>query len=117
LSAVQNQEKLSDRILDVYLDYISGPVGQGSLFQHQVRHYEPKHTMEVASRYHELGKLPVKLIWGANDSWQVVDWAHKLNAAIPGSSLDVIDNCGHFSPEDQPEKISEILATFLKGNL
>jgi pimeloyl-ACP methyl ester carboxylesterase len=117
LSAVQNQQKLSDDILNVYLDYISGPVGQASLFQHQVRHYDPKHTMEIASRYHELGKLPVKLVWGANDSWQVVDWARKLNAAIPGSSLDVIDNCGHFSPEDQPEQISAILATFLKDNL
>ena len=79
----------------------------------QVRHYDPKHTMDVADRYHELGRIPVKLIWGADDEWQVVDWAYKLNRAIPGSELDVIENCGHFSLEDQPERINEVLIAFI----
>jgi len=116
LSTVQNKQKLSDSALDIYLDFISGPVGQASLIQHQVRHYDPKHTMELADRMHILGQVPVKLIWGADDAWQVTDWAHKLNAAIPGSKLDILEDCGHFSPEDQPEKISEIITTFLKEN-
>ena len=116
LSTVQNKQKLRDDALDTYLDFISGPVGQASLIQHQVRHYDPNHTMELADRMHILGQVPVKLIWGADDAWQVTDWAHKLNAAIPGSELDILKNCGHFSPEDQPEKISEIISTFLKDN-
>jgi len=70
----------------------------------------------LADRMHVLGQFPVKLIWGADDGWQVTDWAHKLNAAIPGSDLDILEDCGHFSPEDQPAKISEIIATFLKEN-
>lgn len=113
LSAVYDKEKFRNSSLDTFLGYISGPIGQGSLFQHQVRHYDPKHTMEIADRVHELGKLPVKLIWGADDAWQVVSWGHKLNKAIPGSELEVIEHCGHFSPEDQPERISEILIHFL----
>lgn len=116
LSAVQNKDKLASSTLDTFLDYISGPVGQGSLFQHQIRHYDPKHTMEVADKYHELGRIPVKLIWGANDQWQVVDWGRKLKAAIPGSELDIIEDCGHFSLEDQPDRISEILISFLNRN-
>jgi len=116
LSTVQDKQKLTDSALDVYLDFISGPVGQASLIQHQVRHYDPKHTMELADRIHVLGQSPVKLIWGADDGWQVTDWAHKLNAAIPGSDLDILEGCGHFSPEDQPAKISEIIATFLREN-
>lgn len=113
LSAVYDKARLENTSLDTFLDYISGPIGQGSLFQHQVRHYDPKHTMDVADRYHELARIPVKLIWGADDEWQVVDWAYKLNRAIPGSELDVIENCGHFSLEDQPERISEVLIAFL----
>ncbi len=116
LSTVYNKQKFSDGALDTYLDFISGPVGQASLIQHQVRHYDPKHTMELADRMHILGNVPVKLIWGAEDGWQVTDWAHKLNAAIPGSELDILKGCGHFSPEDQPEKISKIIAAFLKEN-
>lgn len=113
LSTVREKQKFEDTSLNTFLEYISGPIGQGSLFQHQVRHYNPIHTMEIASRMHELGNLPVKLIWGADDAWQVEDWAHRLNKAIPGSELDVIENCGHFSMEDKPERVSEILLSFL----
>ncbi|KAF2095107.1 alpha/beta hydrolase [Rhizodiscina lignyota] len=114
LSTVQDQQKLAATSLDTFMNYISGPIGQASLFQHQVRHYDPKHTMEIADRMHELGQLPVKLIWGADDAWQVVDWAHKLNRTIPCSELDILENCGHFSPEDQPERLSQLLVSFLK---
>lgn len=113
LSAVHNKQQFIGSSLNTYLDYISGPVGQPSLFQHQIRHYDPKHTMEVADRYHELGERPVKLIWGANDAWQVVDWAHRLKSAIPESELDVVEDAGHFSLEDQPEEIAGLLVAFL----
>lgn len=114
LTAVVNTAKFENSSLYTYLDYISGPVGQGSLFVHQIRHYDPKHTTEIAPRYHELGKLPVKLIWGADDQWQVVDWAKKLQQAIPGCDLTVVEDAGHFSPEDQPEKVSKLLIDHLK---
>lgn len=114
LSAVHDKQKFADSGLDTFLDYISGPIGQGSLFQHQVRHYDPRHTMEVADRLHELGNLPVQLIWGANDEWQVVDWAHKLKKAIPGSELQVLEDCGHFSPEDRPEDIAQLVIEFIR---
>ncbi|KAJ4260413.1 hypothetical protein NW762_007152 [Fusarium torreyae] len=113
LSAVKNPTKLEQSSLSTYLDYISGPIGQPSLFEHQVRHYDPKHTLEVAPRLGELEKLPVQLIWGKDDAWQVVDWAHKLHDAIPGSKLTIVEDAGHFSLEDQPEKISELLVSFL----
>ena len=113
-STVQNRQHLADTAVETYLDFICGPIGQGSLFQHQVMHYNPKHTREVASRYAELGTNPVQLIWGADDAWQVVAWAHKLHDAIPGSELHVLDDCGHFAMEDQPKRIAELLVDFLK---
>ncbi|KAJ6145798.1 alpha/beta hydrolase [Penicillium chermesinum] len=112
LSAVHDKQKFAESSLGTFVDYISGPIGQGSLFQHQVRHYDPVHTMEIADRLGQLGNVPVKLIWGANDAWQVVDWAHKLKQAIPGSDLEIIDDCGHFSLEDQPEKDSRCPSPF-----
>jgi len=112
-STVHEPDGLDETAAAIYLDFISGPIGQASLFQHQVRHYEPRHTQDVADRLHTLGRLPVQLIWGADDAWQVVDWAHKLNATIPGSELHVLENCGHFAMEDQPETISDLLVDFL----
>jgi pimeloyl-ACP methyl ester carboxylesterase len=99
--------------LHIYLEFISGPVGQASLFQHQVSHYDPKHTMEVADQLGKLTGLPVQLIWGAEDAWQVVDWAYRLNRAIPGSELHIIDGCGHFAPEEQPAEVAALLVDFL----
>ena len=62
---------------------------------------------------HRAGVLPVQIIWGENDRWQVVDWAHKLHAAIPGSLLHVLRECGHFAMEDKPDEISELVTAFL----
>ncbi|MCI5095211.1 MAG: alpha/beta hydrolase [Rhodobacteraceae bacterium] len=116
LSTVQNKARLTETAMKIYLDFISGPVGQGSFFQHQVRHYDPRHTNDMAPRYAELGQGPVQLIWGADDAWQVVDWAHRLHAAIPGSQLHVLEDCGHFAMEDQPEQIAALLVDFLTRN-
>lgn len=113
LSAVHGTEAMRDGPLDAYLEMISGPVGQASLVQHQMRHYDARHTMEIAGRLAELGRVPVQLVWGAEDAWQSVDYAHRLNADIPGSVLHVIENCGHFSPEDAPERIAELVASFV----
>ena len=115
LSAVYHKGKFAASSLDTFLSYISGPIGQVSIFQHQIRHYDPRHTMEVAERLPELGRKPVQLIWGKHDIWQVTDWAEKLHEAIPGSHLHILDECGHFSPEDQPEKISELLLSFARS--
>lgn len=102
-------DKSEFEAIDTLLEYISGPIGQPSLFQHQIRHYDPKHTMEIADRLHELDSIPVQIIWGANDEWQVVDWAHKLHNAIPNSRLHIIDGCGHFSPEERPDEIASLV--------
>jgi hypothetical protein len=75
LLAVRDPDRLAASSLERYFDYLCGPIGQPSLFEHQVRHYDSKHAMEVADRLHELARMPVKLIWGAGDAWQVVDWA------------------------------------------
>ena len=114
LSTVHDQARLRSESLETYLDYISGPVGQGSFFQHQVGHYDHRHTSELNNRLHELGNLPVQIIWGENDAWQAVDWAHKLHAAIPNSSLHVLSECGHFAMEDKPDTITDLLTRFFR---
>jgi len=114
LSTVQNTERFRRDALAVYLDLITGSVGQASFFQHQMSRYDPVHTMEVAGRLSELARIPVQILWGADDQWQNVAWAHRLHEAIPGSTLSIIMNCGHFVMEDQPEAVTSAVLTFLK---
>jgi len=116
LTATHDKEKLVSGPLETYINMISGPVGQASLYQHQIMHYDSVHTSRLSDRLHELGNLPVQLIWGANDAWQVTDWAHRLNKAIPGSRLHILDKCGHLATEDQPAKVSELVIDHISGN-
>lgn len=116
LSTVADRQGLAAGALDTYLDFISGPVGQGSLFQHQVAHYDPRHTLEISDRLHELGDLGVQVIWGRDDAWQSLDWAHRLHAAIPGSTLHILEDCGHFAMEDRPQAIARLLVDFMAAN-
>lgn len=99
--------------LEVYVDLISGPLGQPSFFRHQDAHYDPRHTLEISDRLDRLGRVPVQLLWGADDTWQTPDWADRLYGAIPGSSLHLIDNCGHFAPEEKPAEVAAGIVEFL----
>ena len=117
LSTVENKEAMIGASLDHYLDIITGPVGQASFFQHQVTHYDPRHTDELTGRLHELEELPVRLIWGECDAWQCLEWARKLHAAIPGSELRTIPGAGHFVMEDAPGTVGALLTEFLDARL
>lgn len=116
LSAAHDKANLQNDALETYLAMISGPVGQTSLFQHQIMHYDPEHTDKLTDHLHELGQLPVQLIWGADDIWQVTDWAHRLHESIPGSTLHILENCGHLVMEDQPARVRELILGHLREN-
>lgn len=112
-SAVHDPANLPAHALDAYLEMIAGPVGQASLFQHQVAHYDSRYTQEIAGRLPELAEgRPVQLIWGAEDAWQDPSYARRLQAAIPGSELHWLAACGHFAPEEKPGEIAELVQRF-----
>lgn len=113
LSAVYDEAALRAGPLAAYVEMLSGPVGQASQIQHQIRHYDERHTMEIAPRYSELGAIPVEIMWGAQDAWQNVAYAERLHADIPGSSLNIVPDAGHFLQEDQPERVAELLLAHL----
>ena len=116
LSTHSDPANFDPAALDVYVDLISGPIGQPSFFRHQVAHYDPRHTLEISDQLDRLGRIPVQLVWGADDTWQVTDWAHRLHAAIPGSELHLIENCGHFAPEERPAEVAAALRAFLDAH-
>lgn len=114
LSTVQNKAGLRESgALAYYLHLITGTVGQASFFQHQVSHYDHKHTSEISDRLPALAAKPVNIIWGADDAWQVKAWAQRLHETIDGSQLTLLADCGHFAMEDQPQQVADTLLRFL----
>lgn len=111
--AVRDERIMTGDVLEAYLAAVSGPIGQPSLFQHQVRHYDSRYTLEIGDRLGALGRaLPVQILWGESDAWQPRHWADRLTADIPGSRCHIIPNAGHFSMEDKPDTVARRIAEF-----
>ncbi|HEY2848699.1 MAG TPA: alpha/beta hydrolase [Gemmatimonadaceae bacterium] len=56
---------------------------------------------------------PTSIIWGGRDPWLDLRLAERLRSAIPGATLDVIPDAGHFSPEDAPARVAAGIAALL----
>lgn len=53
------------------------------------------------------------VIWGRNDVLLPVGFGERLNAAIAGSKLMVINECGHVPPLEKPLEFVRVLLEFL----
>ena len=63
-------------------------------FYRQIAAADEHFTDEIQDRYTELD-LPVKVIWGRDDTWIPADRAAELAQMIPGADLELIDDAGH----------------------
>lgn len=72
----------------------------------------PPDREEIAARYGEL-RLPVLLLWGRHDRIVPLSQGTRLEAAIPGARLEVIEECGHNPQEEHPEKTFAIIDSFI----
>jgi pimeloyl-ACP methyl ester carboxylesterase len=67
---------------------------------------------DVSRRLNEL-KIPVQLIWGADDPLFPVAHAARAQALIQGSRLAVIEGAGHTPQAERPEEFNRVLHQFL----
>jgi 2-hydroxy-6-oxonona-2,4-dienedioate hydrolase len=66
----------------------------------------------VGEAYRELG-IPTILIWGAQDRWVPVSWAHAARGLLPGAPLVLIDRAGHAPYFERPDAFNEVLLDYL----
>jgi pimeloyl-ACP methyl ester carboxylesterase len=67
---------------------------------------------DVTQRLNEL-KIPVQLIWGANDPLFPLAHASRAHSLIERSKLAVIDGAGHTPQSERPEEFNRVLHQFL----
>jgi pimeloyl-ACP methyl ester carboxylesterase len=67
---------------------------------------------DVTERLNEL-KIPVQLIWGADDPMFPVAHAERAHSLIERSWLAVIKRAGHTPQAEQPEEFNRVLDEFL----
>ena len=60
--------------------------------------------------------VPTLLIWGRDDARSPLGIAHRFHEAIPGSTLVVIDDAGHLSYLEQPERVNHAVRQFCRAH-
>ena len=83
------------------------------VFMHHLLALDPADTQAIAARLKDI-VAPTAIAWGQHDPFLPLSLAERLCAAIPGATLDVIPNARHFTPEECPHRIGDVLAALLQ---
>jgi pimeloyl-ACP methyl ester carboxylesterase len=60
--------------------------------------------------------VPTLLAWAPDDMMFPIRFAERLQAMIPGARLERIENSRAFVPEDQPERLADLVTEYLAGD-
>jgi pimeloyl-ACP methyl ester carboxylesterase len=97
--------------IDQYLKPFVTPEGRDVLVEHLLA-LDSAETLAIAARLRDI-VAPTALVSGAHDPFLPLDLARKLQQAIPKSTLAVIPDVRHFTPEEAPESVAAVLAELL----
>jgi pimeloyl-ACP methyl ester carboxylesterase len=78
-----------------------------------LRGVSPRYTLEAADRLRDFDR-PAMLAWAVEDRFFKLRFAERLAAAIPGATLETIEDSYTFVPEDQPERLAELIDAFAR---
>ncbi len=85
--------------------------GRAVLLSH-VAALDNRETLDLAERLHEIS-VPTAIIWGSHDPFLPMSLGKRLTHAIRASTIDVLSGARHFTPEEEPREVAEILARLL----
>jgi pimeloyl-ACP methyl ester carboxylesterase len=102
---------ISDAAFNAYLDPWRGRHGQ-SMWYNRVSHLDEASIARVESKLGPMD-VPVRIIWGAEDTWIPPDQAYRLQTYITNADVHILPEGGHFLMEDQAEGVTRLLVDFL----
>lgn len=102
-----HKEKLTAELLDRFREPLQTEQGRRG-FLHFARCLDNTDLTSIEQDLRRLA-VPTTVIWGMADLYLSFGIAERLVAQIPGSRLIRVETAGHFSPIDEPDRISELL--------
>jgi pimeloyl-ACP methyl ester carboxylesterase len=100
------------RSVEIYVRPFSSATGRDMLVTHMLS-LDAADTQALAPRLKDI-VAPTSIIWGAHDPFLPTSIARRLHEAIPDSTLDIIPDARHFTPEEAPETIGALLTQWLE---
>ena len=74
---------------------------------------DPSYTREAADRLHTFNR-PALIAWSKEDKFFPTAHAEEIAASLPDARVELIEDSYTFSPEDQPERLAELIAGFVR---
>lgn len=78
-----------------------------------MRGLDSSYTLEAIERLRTYER-PVLIAWSRDDRFFPPAHAERLAADLPNARLEWIEGARTFSPEDQPERLAELIAGFVR---
>jgi 2-hydroxymuconate-semialdehyde hydrolase len=57
-------------------------------------------------------QMPTLIVWGAQDEFQPLAYGEKLAGVLRNARIEVVQDAGHFLPEDAPETLGKMIVDF-----
>lgn len=77
-----------------------------------LRAIHPRYTLDAAARLGSFDQ-PVLLAWAPEDPFFKFDHAQRLAQIIPDARIETVEDSLAFVPEDQPERLAELIRGFV----
>jgi len=94
-------------------DYVASYKGRIGPITHWFETY-PENLAKIDPHLAKLD-LPVKVFWGDLDQFLLLDNAQRLNQRLKRSELQIFENCGHFSYQDNAEEFADMVLAWVGG--
>ncbi|WP_264159310.1 alpha/beta fold hydrolase [Actinomadura rudentiformis] len=106
-----SHRRLRDEDLDALVQPWTGEGGQLAFYR-QIADYDERFLEENEQ---QLGRIdiPVRILWGARDTWIPLDVARRLQSLIPAAELSLIDDAGHLVHHDAPVPLMDEIRSWL----
>ncbi|WP_086845890.1 alpha/beta fold hydrolase [Amycolatopsis kentuckyensis] len=88
-----------------------GPEGQPAFYR-QMAAYDEQYLVENEERLDRID-LPVRVLWGAEDTWIPQVTGERLAAGIPGATFAAVAGAGHLVQLDAPVALATELRSWL----
>ena len=84
-------------------------------FYRQIEQTDERYLSEFRARLGEID-IPVRIVWGREDTWIAPDTGRRLSELIPTASLRLVDGAGHLIHYDAPAALASEMRAWLASS-
>ena len=108
-----SKEPIERQAEDSYVQPVLGRRGIRRDLRRVLAGLDSKYTLDAAARLTAF-RNPVLIAWSTEDRFLPTEHAERLAKVLPEARLEWIEGARTFSPEDRPERLAELIGSFVE---